>query len=78
MSKLDATAPATALRRISAWRMAPDEPVACPVCEKPGLVIVDRSARPHAEWYGLSCEQCGLKDTLHVAMGAGPGGWSEA
>jgi len=77
MSKLDATTQVTALRRIAAWRMAPNAPVACPVCDQPGLVIVDRSARPHAEWYALSCKACGLDDALHVALGAGPAGWGE-
>ncbi len=31
-----------ALAKIAAWRAAPSEPVACPVCEAPGLKI----ARP--------------------------------
>ncbi len=42
-----------ALQRIAAWRLAPADPVACPVCEAAGLVIVDRSTRPYAEWYAL-------------------------
>ena len=74
MPKLDASAQIVALRRIAAWRLAPAEPVACPVCDRPGLTIVDRSARPHAEWYHLTCAACGLVETLHVAMGAGPSG----
>jgi hypothetical protein len=60
----------TALRRVAAWRAAPASPVACPACEQPGLAIVDRSARPHAEWYALSCPACGLTETLAVALGA--------
>jgi hypothetical protein len=35
-----------------------------------GLGIIDRSARPHAEWYHLSCRSCGLDETLHMALGA--------
>jgi hypothetical protein len=56
-------------RRIAAWRASPEAPVACPVCGKAGLEIVDRSARPHAEWYALSCSACGLRDTLHRPLG---------
>ena len=57
-----------ALQRIAAWRLAPDQPVACPVCEAVGLEVVDRSTRPHAEWYALSCPTCGLKHTVHIPM----------
>jgi hypothetical protein len=57
-----------ALERIAAWRLAPREPVACPVCEATGLDIVDRSTRPYAEWYALSCPSCGLEHTIHIPM----------
>ena len=59
----------TALTRIAAWRIAPDVPVACPVCEAVGLEILDQSARPYAEWYALSCAACGLKATINVPLG---------
>jgi hypothetical protein len=59
-----------AMRRVAAWRAAPDRPVACPSCGADGLQIVDRSARPHAEWYALACPACGLSETLHIALGA--------
>jgi hypothetical protein len=59
-----------AQRRVNAWRMSPAQPVPCPACEVEGLVIVDRSARPHVEWYALSCPACGLDETLHIPMGA--------
>ena len=59
---------AIALTRIAAWRTAPDEPVACPVCEATGLVIVDQSARPYAEWYALTCPACGLDTSIHIPM----------
>ncbi len=58
----------TALTRIAAWRAAPSEPVACPVCEAAGLAIVDRSARPYAEWYVLTCAACNLDATIHLPM----------
>ena len=74
MPKLDHMGQTTALLRIASWRLAPGEPVACPVCERPGLEIIDRSARPHAEWYALKCPSCGLDETLHVAMAARPPG----
>jgi hypothetical protein len=57
-----------ALARISDWRLAPLEPVGCPVCEVPGLAIEDRSTRPYAEWYALSCSSCGLSHTIHIPM----------
>ena len=57
------------LARIAAWRIAPEAPVACPVCEAVGLEILDQSARPYAEWYALSCTACGLKATINVPLG---------
>jgi hypothetical protein len=59
-----------AIRRIAAWRAEPARPVACPACETPTLEVIDRSARPHAEWYALTCPACGLAETLHIPMGA--------
>jgi hypothetical protein len=61
-----------AVRSVTAWRADPPRPVACPVCGVEGLTIVDRSTRPHAEWYALSCDACGLNETLHIALGAAP------
>ena len=58
-----------ALARIAGWRVAPDQSVACPVCEAAGLAILDQSARPYAEWYALSCGDCGLKATINVPLG---------
>ena len=60
----------TALARIAAWRLEPGDAVACPGCERKVLAIEDRSSRPYAEWYVLSCPGCGLAETLHVALGA--------
>ena len=57
-------------QRIAAWRNDPQRAVVCPVCEKAGLEIIDRSARPHAEWYALACPACGLSEALHIALGA--------
>jgi hypothetical protein len=59
-----------AIRRVAAWRAEPGRPVRCPACEAEGLQVVDRSARPHAEWYALSCAACGLAETLHIPLGA--------
>jgi hypothetical protein len=56
-------------RRISGWRADPQRPVDCPACGKAGLEIIDRSARPYAEWYAISCAACGLNETLHIALG---------
>jgi predicted RNA-binding Zn-ribbon protein involved in translation (DUF1610 family) len=57
-----------AVRRIAAWRVNADAPVACPACGEAGLMIIDRSARPYAEWYALSCRSCGLDETLHIPL----------
>ena len=57
-----------ALASITAWRLDPDQPVACPACGAPGLTIIDQSARPVAEWYALSCPACGLDHTLHIPL----------
>jgi predicted RNA-binding Zn-ribbon protein involved in translation (DUF1610 family) len=59
-----------AIHRVRAWRVEPARPVACPACEQPGLEVIDRSARPHAEWYALTCPACGLSETLHIPLGA--------
>lgn len=59
-----------ASRRLAAWRSEPARLVACPACSTQGLQIVDPSARPHAEWYALSCAACGLSETLHIPLGA--------
>ncbi len=57
-----------ALQRIAAWRVDPSAPVACPACEAVGLTIIDRSARPYAEWYALTCAACGLDASLQVPL----------
>ena len=65
-----------ALAAITAGRQNPEAAVACPVCGAPGLGIEDQSARPHAEWYALSCPSCGLDDTVHIPLGSTPGSFS--
>jgi hypothetical protein len=57
-----------ALQRIGEWRLNRAAPVACPVCEAKGLEIIDRSTRPHAEWYVVACPSCGLGHTIHIPM----------
>ena len=59
-----------ALRRVRRWQDNPREPANCPICEAPGLEIVDRSARPYSEWYILTCKSCGLDETIHVPSAA--------
>jgi hypothetical protein len=66
---LDADRLCAAMAVIAAWRADPGKPVACPACGKEGLAIVDRSARPYAEWYALACAACGLDETLHIPLG---------
>jgi hypothetical protein len=57
-----------ALASIAAWRTEPDAPCKCPVCGADGLSISDRSARPHAEWYVLTCKNCNLDATVHIPL----------
>jgi hypothetical protein len=66
---LDADQQRGAMAAIAAWRADPHSPVACPACRKTGLAIIDRSARPYAEWYALACAACGLDETLHIPLG---------
>lgn len=65
-----------AMAAITAGRQNPEADVPCPVCGHPGLQVEDHSARPHAEWYALSCSSCGLDDTLHIPLGSRPGSFS--
>jgi len=67
---LDAHRLGNAYRCVAAWRSCPNHAAACPACGKVGLNIIDRSARPHAEWYALSCPSCGLDETLHIPLAA--------
>ena len=64
---------AKVMPRITAWRIDPDAPVQCPRCDRPGLSVIDRSARPYAEWYALSCSSCGLEATVHNSLAGPPG-----
>ena len=57
-----------ALASISAWRIEPEQAVACPVCGAFTLAIIDQSARPYAEWYALACASCGLEATVHIPL----------
>lgn len=57
-----------ALAVISAWRTDAEQVVNCPACGAAGLQIVDRSARPYAEWYALVCLACGLDHAVHIPL----------
>ena len=61
-----------ALERIGLWRAGGGTPVPCPRCNREGVSITDRSARPYAEWYAFSCAACGLEATLHIPMSPPP------
>jgi hypothetical protein len=67
-SVLPADKMGVALQRIAAWRASPSDQIACPVCEARTLKILDRSARPYAEWYVLTCAACGLDASIQVPM----------
>lgn len=57
-----------ALDALASWRADPETAVACPLCTAAGLTIVDRSARPYAEWYQLTCSACALDETIHIPL----------
>ncbi|MEO0672099.1 MAG: hypothetical protein AAFU50_04365 [Pseudomonadota bacterium] len=56
---------------ISAWR-AGKTGLACPRCQRTGVEIEDRSARPHAEWYAVLCSGCGFEATVQIPLGTRP------
>jgi predicted RNA-binding Zn-ribbon protein involved in translation (DUF1610 family) len=66
--KPDTLPVAQALAIVTRWRREPDKPIKCPLCSKGPLALRDHSARPHAEWYRLVCDACGLDQSLHIPM----------
>ena len=56
------------LALVRAWQQEPLADQLCPVCRAGGLEIIDRSARPHAEWYQLNCAACGFEQAVHVPL----------
>jgi len=75
ISDLDISAPAGAeittsalVALVRAWRGNETKLVKCPACGAPTLDIADRSARPHREWYALSCSSCGFSKTITVSL----------
>lgn len=66
---LSAAELAAALAVIAQWRTDPEAALDCLRCGAAGLGVADRSARPHAEWYQLSCAACGLEETIHIPLG---------
>lgn len=58
-----------ALERIQSFRTDPEAKIPCPSCEAVGLRVEDRSSRPYAEWYYMSCTACGLDETIHIPLG---------
>jgi hypothetical protein len=59
-----------ALEVLARWRRDAAQPVSCPLCPTGVLSITDHSARPHAEWYRISCRACGLDQNLHIPLRA--------
>lgn len=53
---------------IGRWRTDAEAVLDCPRCGRPELALFDRSARPIAEWYQLSCSGCGLDETIHIPL----------
>lgn len=65
---LDAEEAREAWRVIGLFHADPSQALPCPRCQAAGVAVFDRSARPHAEWYALVCQSCGLDETLHRSM----------
>lgn len=59
-----------AMQQLRVWQTDRKAGLTCPHCNAPGLTIVDRSARPYAEWYSFKCESCGLDDAIQIPMTA--------
>ena len=57
---------------LAIWRNDPEATIACPRCGHRGLRLIDCSARPYAEWFALTCGQCGLDATLNIPMAPPP------
>jgi hypothetical protein len=57
-----------ALAKVQIWRKDPSQEIFCPICDAPGFSIVDRSARPYAEWFAVKCEKCGIDDAISVPL----------
>lgn len=57
------------LKAIALRHSDADAALTCPRCGTTGLALVDRSARPHAEWYQVSCGACNLDETIHIPLG---------
>jgi transcription elongation factor Elf1 len=57
------------LKAIALRHSDADAVLTCPRCGATGLSLVDRSARPYAEWYQISCRACNLDETVHIPLG---------
>ena len=57
-----------AYKLVREWEADMEGVHTCFRCGKPGIKVIDRSARPHAEWYAMSCASCGLDDALNIPM----------
>ncbi|MGE3709502.1 MAG: hypothetical protein AB7G35_07505 [Hyphomicrobiaceae bacterium] len=56
--------------KLQQWCNDPSTEIDCPSCSADGLSIEDRSVRPYSEWYIMSCQACGLQETVQIARGS--------
>ncbi len=60
------------LRVLRQWRNDPSACLDCPTCGEQGARVIDRSARPHSEWYDIQCSSCGFDHALQIPLGTRP------
>lgn len=64
----DAVLIESTMETLRAWMHHPKGVHNCPNCGAPGVTVIDRSARPMAEWYAFQCKACGLDDALCLPL----------
>lgn len=60
------------LATVRRWQAGAPPPFVCPACGAVAAIVEDRSARPHAEWYALTCSACGVETVVQLPLGSMP------
>ncbi|MBU2581180.1 MAG: hypothetical protein KJ622_05650 [Alphaproteobacteria bacterium] len=59
-----------AMATVRTWQSGRTDGLECPICSAPGVIITDRSARPHMSWFIFNCAACGLDEALAIPSGS--------